>query len=159
MNVRVQHSESAGTAQQSTVTKEPQLCSSHTQHLSFRISVTATFPIRQIILLNALSRREYFPGHGGLLLMNGLPAHAFHSQAAKACVWRDNPRHLSRRGWKILLHFSHLSLVHAHKSALCKQVLVRSHTRRSSRSTESVWSLGAVICELHLGQNAWSHFV
>lgn len=54
---------------------------------------------------------------GGLLLMNGLPAHAFHSQAAKACVWRDNPCHLSGRGWKILLHFSHLSLVRALKSA------------------------------------------
>lgn len=54
--------------------------------LIIRISVTATFPIGQIILLNALSRLEYFPDYRGLLLMNGHPVHVFYSQAAKACV-------------------------------------------------------------------------
>lgn len=102
MDVRVERSESAETAQQSTVTKQPQLYSSHSQHLSFPISVTATFLRRQILPLNTL--RIFFGTAGEASLMNGLPAHVFFSYSYVAgvcvCVCGDCPRRLSRRGEK-----------------------------------------------------------
>ncbi len=142
MDVSVQHSESTEAAQQ-TVTEEAQLYSSHTQHLSFRISVTATFPRRQIILLNALSPCEYFPGQRGLLLMNGLPAASFSLACSQSVVFEEiASARLSRRGEKYLCIFLTSRLFIPH-NLLFVSKCVRSHPG----SAEPVWPYCANICE------------
>ncbi len=162
MDVSVQHSESTEAAQQ-TVTEEAQLYSSHIQHLSFRISVTATFPRRQIILLNALSPCEYFLGHGGLLLMNGLPAQVFHLHAAKACVWRDNQCRLSRRGEKYLCIFL-TSRLFIPTNLLFVSKCVRSHPGRLNQCDRIVLIfvnhvIKLVMCQTFLVSKGHIYFI